>query len=538
MVDNSLQQGSVVQYNAAYALDRAVIDRPDHISVHYGEQSWSVRESAHITRQLAQLLVAEGVVAGDRVALVAQNSPYHLWLHIACARIGAIFVPISYRFTTAELAELLDYSTPRILILDDYVYEHLDLAKLLVKNKYATYLIPIKLVEDELVAELNFGIKSLANAFTYDGTLQVINTGKQILVSNSALYGNGVEYPQGEAVILFTSGSTGGPKAVVLTHENLWWGSRNLQEGFVYCANDVELVVVPLTHIGGFNGTTLDLFSRGGTIVIVKRFSPYELLQLLETHHVNIMFAVPTIYQALLAHPNFSRTDLSHLRLPLIGGSISSPQLLSRLFAAGLQMVNVWGMTETASSGCYLPASQAEKALGSVGRPFPHVEIKIIDTDTGQENATRGELWIRGRNVITNYWKSTTPKFAWLRTGDLVEVDSCGFIWVTGRIKQLINTGGEKVIPLQVKQVLQEYTGVQDCEVLAIPDPHWGQAVAVALIMEAGFSAPSLLELNVFAKNKLAGYKLPKALIVVDTFPVNSNGKLDYKALQQLFIDA
>ncbi|XCB30737.1 AMP-binding protein [Arcanobacterium hippocoleae] len=349
-----------------------------------------------------------------------------------------------------------------------------------------------------------------------------------------------VKYAAGLAAILFTSGSAGVPKAVGLTHEQLYWGNQNLRDGFEYSTADTEIVVAPLTHIGGFNGTTLDLFSHGGTVVIMREFDPQKLLAQIERYRAAMMFGVPTIYAAMLNHPDFSKRDLSSFRLPLIGGAPAAASLLNRMAAAGLRPINVWGMTETSASGCCLSSENALRAVGSIGVPFPRIAARVVDPATGldAENGV-GELLLCGPSVITEYWnnpEATERAFIgqWLRTGDLVRVDSDGNFWVTGRIHNLINTGGEKVAPEEVERILSEYPGVSECTVVGIPDERWGEAIAAAFVMQAGKKLPSLPELRDFAAGKLAGYKIPKFVCELPEFPSTPNGKVDRAALAEI----
>ncbi|MBM7824846.1 fatty-acyl-CoA synthase [Arcanobacterium pluranimalium] len=554
-------------YNPAHSLDRAAQAHPNRISIHYSEQNYTVAQAAFYTRQLAQFLLEHGVNEGDRVCLIARNSPYHLLLHVACARIGAVFVPISYRLSRPELAQLLAIAAPVMVVADPET--------------------AAGGVFDDVLAELDegvgagafAGVGSCESTGSYEGAHAGVSTGLKYIVidddphaplpatdvgvvvahgyqpitdakrcdgefvttgvvkeTDTAL--NVIRYYEGLGAILFTSGSTGKPKPVGLTHENLWWGSRNFREGFEYSNLDVELVVAPLTHIGGFNGTTIDLFSHGGTVVVVREFDPAEVLYRLEKHHVAMMFGVPTIYAALMNHPHFAETDLSAFRLPLIGGAVSSPALLLRMQEAGLPALNVWGMTETSASGCCLSAEHLGSAAGSIGRPFAHVEARIVNPETGEDCAAGevGELILRGPNVVEEYWHDDEATAAgirngWLHTGDLVSCDNDGLLWVKGRLHHLINTGGEKVSPEEVMAVVGAHEAISDCAVVGVPDPVWGEAIAAAVIVKQGMDAPSLQQIQEFAAQKLARYKLPKYVVAMEVFPTTANGKVDREKL-------
>lgn len=519
-------------YNPAHALDRAARAHPSRISIVYAGEQLTVEEAAVRTRQLAQMLATTGVSEGDRVALISRNSPYHLLLHVACARIGAIFVPLSARLTRADHQELIDFCAPRIVVADIGVAEGGTFESLGTMRHFVIDDDPHSSSVSTAISLGYFGIAAAAD--TQNG--KFITTEK---TGSTAL--NSRRYPEGPAALLLTSASAGKPKAVELTHEQLWWGSRNFREGFEYSTRDPVLTVAPMTHIGGFNGTTLDLFSHGGTVVVVREFRPRRVLELLAKHRVAMMFGVPTMYAALLDEPSFTDFDLSAFRLPLIGGAPVSAALIARMRGHGLEPLNVWGMTEMAASGAYLPAEQLDARAGSIGRPFSHVHARIVD-DAGND-CSEGELVVRGPSVVNSYWhdpEATARTFrnGWLYTGDLVRLDDDGFLWVTGRLHNLINSGGVKIQAEEVQAAIAHMPGVSDCAVIGTPHPVWGEAVSAALVMQPGVQPPSLTEVQNFAATTLARFKVPRTLIVVDELPTNANGKADRAALVDMFAAA
>lgn len=519
--------------NPAYSLDRAALAHPDRVSLYCGTQSWTVAQATHCTRAIAQLLRECGVGVGDRVALVARNSPYHLLIHVACARIGAVFVPISYRLAQAELTDLLEFCEPRVVVFDPET----------ARGWTSRLAAEVFVIDDDRQASLDPGELPNVRRFAAEADMLATTAAGSPSSAAGAIapaisvvpsgYPHPAEYPSGLA-IFFTSGSTDRPKAVPLTHENLWWGSQNFRDGFEYSTQDVELVVAPLSHIGGFNGTTLDLFSHGGTIVVVREFNPGIVLRELAKHQVAIMFGVPTIYSALLAHPDFTTTDLTHFTRPLVGGASASPALLERMENAGLRPVNVWGMTEGSASGLCLAPEFGGLRRGSIGRPFTHVHIRIVDDDGAE--ADEGELLITGPNVVAEYWRDegfTADLFdgPWLRTGDIVRRDDDGFVWVVGRVRYQINTGGEKVHPEEVAGVLEQMPGLREAAVVGLPDETWGQVIATLIVLDADAEAPTLREVQSFARQYIAGYKVPRVMKIVPQLPTNSNGKVDMRAV-------
>lgn len=642
-------------FNPAHSLDRAAAAHPERISMWYGERAWSVAQSAQCTIDLSCALRDLGVREGRRVALIARNSPWHLFMHVACARLGAVFVPLSYRLPDEQLLSVCASVRPQLLVADP---ETACGAANRVREQGAKYVQHFFVIDDDSLASLSEelapdeGLLECACEYGWLPFTALFDRGRQMrlprvqtsaiytgdfsemqhvaesaidstvergagsaiesgaddlahcahssrssqssLFSDSVLFGNFgnmqeqalncAQYPEGLGAILLTSGTSGEPKFVGLTHENLWWGSRNFREGFEYSNRDTELVVAPMSHIGGFNGTTLDLFSHGGTVVVVRQFVPSEVVRELERRCVCMMFAVPAMYMALLRDSRFSAQSLPAFRLPLTGGGAVSPDMIRALTKVGLQPLNVWGMTETSAAGCYLPAEHSERRAGSIGRPFAHVQVKIAPCEaviSADSASLVGELWVRGPNVAINYWaennyweenvgigsssnggvdsstdsnsdtnadrgkgqekeKSAESEFEkekrndsenfWLHTGDLVRLDSEGYLWIIGRKDDLISTGGETVAPQEVEEVLMRHEHIREAAVIGIPDPVWGQVVAAAIVL-SGRKEPSLDDIREFARAYLADYKLPRVCIVLSALPLNANGKIDRAAL-------
>lgn len=520
-------------YNAAHALDQAAFAHPARASITYGDEVLTVSEAAAATRQLAQLLAQAGVTRGDRVMLASHNSPYHLLTHIACARLGAVFVPVSFRLTQIELQELVDFAAPRAIICEP---------EIAARGSFASTGTLLQFVIDDDVQAGPLSA-SFAHGYLALGAAMASHNGQMISdTANAGVEGlNQQGYPDGLAVLLLTSGSVGSPKAVALTHANLWWGSRNFRDGFEYRTDETVLAATPLSHVGGFNGTTLDIFSGGGHVVIERHFDAGETLRLIEQHHVNIMFAAPTMYIALINHPDFSTRDLSSWRLPLVGGAQVPAPLLGRLAARGLRPINVWGMTETAASGAYLPFEHCPNHPGSIGRPFPYVEARICDPENSKSMGVGevGELLVRGPSVSTGYWHGeayTEGSYNgdWLRTGDLAQVDSGGFLSIMGRKLDRIMTGGEGVLPDEVENVLRQHPGIRDVVVCGVPDEVWGELIVAGLELEAGVAEPSFSDIEQSAQKVLARFKLPRFVAVFEHIPLTANDKIDRSGAQTI----
>lgn len=522
-------------YNAARALDQAAFAHPNRTSITYGDQVLTVAQANALTRQLSQLLAQAGVTRGDRVMLASHNSPYHLLTYIACARLGAVFVPVSFRLTQLELQELVDFTAPRALICEPEVAAR---GSIVSTGTLLQFVIDDDVQAGPLSAGFANGYLALGAAMSPHDAAMVSDT------ANPGVLGlNQQGYPDGLAALFMTSGTAENPRAVALTHANLWWGSRNFRDGFEYRPNETVLAVSPLSHIGGFNGTTLDVFSAGGHVVIERHFDAGETLRIIEEHRVSIMFAAPTMYIALINHPDFATRDLSSWRLPLVGGSQVPAPLLGRLAARGLQPINVWGMTETAASGAYLPFEHCPEHPGSIGRPFAYIEARICDSETGKavEHGEIGELLVRGPSVASGYWHGeaySAQAFSgdWLHTGDLASVDSTGFLSISGRMVDRIMTGGEGVVPDEVENVLRQFPGVRDAVVCGVPDDVWGELIVAGLELEKGVAEPSFADIEGFAEKILARFKLPRYIAVFEQIPLTANDKTDRAAARSVMM--
>jgi fatty-acyl-CoA synthase len=339
------------------------------------------------------------------------------------------------------------------------------------------------------------------------------------------------EAPDRDALVLFTSGTTGLPKAVGITGGQLSARIRGIAAPFrADAAPTVGMMCVPFFHVGGSLGMLSSLYS-GNTTVVQDRFDATEWLRLVQEHQVRTAFLVPTMLQRILEHPDFTGTDLSSL-VAIAYGAAAAPVALVRRAMAALPHVafaNVFGQTETL--GAYTTLSPEEhrdpNRVGSAGRPLPGVEVRVVDPDTGSdvETGTVGELWVNtGQNVSAG----------WLHTGDLARQDGDGYIYPSGRLSDTINRGGEKFGPIEVEEALRGHPAVIDVAVAGITDDEMGQRVGAAVVA----CLPVTLEqLRSYCRERIAYFKLPERLIIVDRIPYNETGKVNRRQLAGLIAD-
>lgn len=483
-------------YSPARALLRAAEQHPSRASLVDGatDRVWSVAESADAVARLAGALHGRGLGASSRIAVIAQNSPWHFLIHVAASWIHAATVPMSPRAPAPRLREMLEAAAVDLVVVDE------------------------------------------AGAAALAGGAGVPVVAVSDIEEWSCLApvpaGSPLPCAQEEAAVVFTSGSTGLPRPVRLSHEALWWASACFRDGFEYSpGSHVVGVCAPLSHIGGFNGTTLDTFSHGGTLVVVgPSFDPVRTLECVQRHRIAMMFVVPTMARALLEANESVGADLSSWVRPLVGGDALTPALAERMRRAGLAPIHVWGMTETGGAGA-MAAPDSHAPAGSIGRPFPYVDLRIVGADgAAAEPGALGTIEVRGPGVVTGH--------EWLNTGDLGFVDADGWVHLVGRAHRMINTGGELVAPPRVEAALMELEEVREALVVGVPDETWGEVVGAVLVPSPGADAASLSPASLAAAlgGALAPWERVRRVRLVDGLPLTATGKPSPAAARELLL--
>ena len=454
-------------------------------------------------------LAARGVVAGDRVAVLALNRGETLALLFAAAELGAILVPLSWRLSAPELAWQLDHCAPRVLACD--------------------------------AASARLARQALGLADCQPVWLD-LDAGPGYAPGTPGP-GAALDDPW---VLLYTSGSTGRPKGALLTHAQLHWNAVNTALACDLGPSSSTLTPAPLFHTGGLNCLTTPLLHRGGRVVLTPRLDANEALRLIATERVTHLMGVPTIYQLLADDPAFATTDLSGVQDAICGGAPLSPALLRRFLDRGVPLRQGFGLTEVGPNCFSMPKDQVrpvmvegEGAPGCVGKPIHHITTRLMRPD-GSDAAVgeAGELWLRGPVVCAGYWRDpeATDKAmgdGWFRTGDLLCQDAAGFFHVRGRIKEMFISGGENVYPAEVEAALLALPGVAQAAVVAVPDPRWGE-VGRAYVEAAAGAALDPDALRVDLGRSLARFKLPKSIVVLPALPRTGSGKVDKNHLSQL----
>ncbi|MBL6751103.1 MAG: long-chain fatty acid--CoA ligase, partial [Nevskia sp.] len=476
------------------------------------KRALSYREFDRRIGRLAGWLRGAGVGRGDRAAILAQNCTDVFELQFACARLGAIFVPLNYRLTVPELSFIVGDAAPRVLIHD---------------AEFA-----------QTAAALRPAVPGL----------QLLERGGAHSAYEHALAG--AEPPAAYehvthddvSTIMYTSGTTGHPKGAMITHGMTFWNVVNLGGPAEVSSTSVFLAVLPLFHTGGLNCYSNPVFHAGGRVLVSRAFDPGEALRMIADPAVALthFFGVPAHYQFMLQHPDFGRTDLSRLRVAGVGGAPMPVPLLEAWLARGVTLIQGYGMTETSPGVLALGRRDAARKIGSAGKPLLHTETRIVD-EAGNDvpRGQMGELWVRGPNVTPGYWnrpEANRSSFTdgWLHTGDAARVDEEGYYYIVDRTKDMYISGGENVYPAEVESVLYQIPQLAEAAVIGVPDERWGEVGKAIIAVKPGqqLSAEQILD---HCRENLARYKLPRFVEFVDALPRNATGKVHKPTLRQKF---
>jgi long-chain acyl-CoA synthetase len=485
----------------ARVLDAAVDADPKRTALIIDGRATTYAELEAAVRRCAAGLLSHGVEPGWRVPLADDASLLSVSVLLAAVRVGAAAALVNPRLTAGEMADLRQAAGAAAVGVAGDGYE-----------------------------------AALAEA----GGTTVLGSDDLLAAREDTQPPSPDPDPTADALVLFTSGTTGTPKAVPLTHGLV--GPRVAAfSPVVDPVPVVSLMCVPLVHIGGALGLLVAL-ARGGTVVVQTRFDAGEWLALAETHRVNSSFVVPTMLHRILDHPDFATTDLGALVALSYGAAPASPDLIRRAMdrLPGVALTNTFGQTETMGSITALaPDDHTPERLASVGRPLPGVEVRVVDPATGNTvpTGTVGELWVRTEASVIPGAQAADPSVpaGWLRTGDMVSEDDDGYLYPAGRLADTINRGGEKFAPSEVEAAVLAHPAVTEAAVVGVPDAEMGSRVGVAVVAR---EPVSLDDLRTFCRGRIAPFKLPERLVVVDEIPTNDFGKVDRRVLRERFTEA
>ncbi|MGI5460994.1 class I adenylate-forming enzyme family protein [Streptomyces sp. CA-249302] len=469
----------------------------------FADRSWNYAELDLAVRRTATRLDTFGVRRGDRVLMQGSARPEALITLFAVTRIGAVLVPVHPQVTGGELAVFHEETTPRATVGDEHFLD--------------------------------------AGPARDDGMCFRLTWDELHPGGEAATPAADPEPPSGSdvAVIAFTSGTSGRPKGVALTHDNLYWSMVNGLSLLPVGEDDIALVSTPLAHVAVLGGLPQYTWARRGTVVLAPRFQPDLFTDLVRDHRVTCAFAVPAMAALLAGHPRFTSGDLDTLRWILSGGAPAQSGTRARLHERGIGVADSYGLTETCAGVTYSPLGTTAAVAG---RAVPHVDLMVADgAGIPAPTCAAGEIWVRGPSVAAHYWTATglrpaTDSQGWFHSGDRGRVDAAGRLEVVGRVKDTIITGGENVDPAEVENALADLPGVVEVAVSGAPDEVWGEVVTAFLVSDSG--EPITLDaVRTHLHGRLARHKWPRRLCVVPALPRGATGKLQRQRLTTLLDD-
>lgn len=493
-------------------------ERPDAPALDLADRSLTFAELDARSSQLANAAAALGVGNQDHVAFIDKNGIEGYEVIFGLGKINAVNISVNWRLAPPEMAQIIDDSKSKVLIVGPDFIGH------------------VEQIENDLVTvEHIVAIGGHERWTDYEDWL-----------ADQRTTDPGAEpEPEDVAFQLYTSGTTGLPKGVMLTNANLFTLTEQVGEQWNLGPESVNLALMPMFHIGGIGWAVVGLYFGTRTIVI-RDVDPAKLLEIIPRFKVTVGFMVPAVIQFLLITPGVENTDFSSLRTIVYGASpISDTVLVEAMKRLGCGFIQVYGLTETTGAITQLDAADHDpdhrpELLRSCGKPYPWVEVRLVDVDSGDDVALGqpGELWIRSPQVMKGYWDnpeatraSITPD-GFFKTGDVGFSDAEGFLYLHDRVKDMIVSGGENVYPTEVENVLMRHPAVSDVAVIGVPDEKWGEAVK-AIVVRAEGADPGADELIAYARQNLAGYKLPKSVDFATDLPRNPSGKLLKRELRQ-----
>ncbi len=502
-------------------LRRSALRHPQRLALVHDERRWSYSELDAAVNRCANALTGRGVAQGDRVAMFSHNSDAFVIAFFALAKLGAISVPINFMLNAAEVAYVLDHAGVSAVVVEDALVATMDQA------------IAAAAQGDNILLKLSISVRGDVVAPTwkpFEGLLDHVAASEpNVLIADDD-----------PVQLMYTSGTESRPKGAVMTN-------RSLLAQYVSCivdgrmtAADVEIHALPLYHCAQLHCFLTPDVYLGATSIVLASADPTLILETIESERVTKLFCPPTVWISLLRHPEFDTRDLSSLRSSYYGASMMPVEILRELIERlpRMELFNFYGQTEMSPLATILgPEDQVRKA-GSAGRAAINVETRIVDDDDEPVGpGVVGEIVHRSPHATPGYWNDpvkTAESFrnGWFHSGDLGVVDDEGYLSVVDRKKDMIKTGGENVASREVEEALYAHPAVLEVAVFGVPHPHWIEAVTAAVVLRPD-QIVEATDLVAFARTRLAGFKVPKSIVIVDELPKNASGKILKRELRE-----
>jgi fatty-acyl-CoA synthase len=487
--------------NLSRIIERHAQFSPHARAVHWKEQDIGYPQLWQRIEDATAALLRSGVCPGDRVAWLGLNDPRMLVLLFALARIGAMLLPLNYRLAPAEHRQILSHAAAAWLVADEH---HADAAALVQAAGCRT--LPLSVFQSPA-------------------------DGERAPVESSLLRGDDAA----PVLLVYTSGTSGKPKGAVHTQAALLWNCVNASHAQDLCASDHVLTVLPLFHVGGLCIQTLPALHAGATVTLHARFDPGAWLRDVAVRRPTLSVMVPATLRAAAAHPDWTGTDLSALRMLVAGSSVVPRDLIDAFHARGIPIGQVYGATETGPVSIYLRKEDAMRVPGAAGKAGLHVQVRLVDADgRDADPGAVGEIWIRASNLMQGYWQEPDhPSFqhGWFHSGDLARQDADGFYWVVGRSTDMIISGGENIYPAEIENLLVASADIAEVAVVGQKDPTWGE-VAVAVVVPVPGAQLSAQDVLALLDGRIARFKMPRRVIFRSELPKTALGKVQKPLLR------
>lgn len=492
-------------------LSKRTLISPHRQALIYEDKIFTYQELEQRTNRLAQALLEHSIHPGDRVALLMNNSNEFVEVFFACARIGVILIPLNVRLAAPEL---------------DYIIKDCEVTALIYGEEFTETVTQLKTL-DGLSLRVCTAVILPPDCLNYEN-----------FIAGMAPEDPGIEIQEDDLmVIMYTSGTTGHPKGAMLSHHNIYRGAINLMTGIHYTYPDTSMMLVPLFHSGG-NTPLVGHFIRGISTVLMRRFDPLHALQLIERYKVRMMMGVTSIMTMILAVPGYGDFNLKKWEMAVLPGSPLPHSLIKTAYERfGVLCQNLWGMTEISGPGSLMNIEEILDRPECAGKPYFEVDIRIVDIYGMDQPANElGEVIVRGPNVMKGYWRqpeasTRSIQDGWLYSGDIGYLDENNYLYIVDRKKDMIVSGGENVYPMEIESVLADMPGIAEVAVIGIPDEKWGE-IPKAFIVPFEGQSPVAEQIIVYCRQRLAGYKVPKQIEIIDQLPRNASGKVLKKNLR------
>ncbi|MFC0188153.1 AMP-binding protein [Fictibacillus aquaticus] len=493
---------------------------------------WTYEEFWDLTAKAAKGLIAMGIEKGDHIAVWATNVPEWLILQFASARAGAVLVTVNTNYQSAELEYLLKQSDSKAIFFIESFRD----------TSYKTIIDGIRKDLKRFPKLKHFVALDFHNS-VYSSWEEMLESGNRI--EDSELEQIEMSLSCDEVINMqYTSGTTGFPKGVMLTHRNIVNNARQIAAAMNLTNEDTLCIPVPFFHCFGCVLGVLAAVSVGAKMVPLVQFDPLEVLETVEVEKCTALHGVPTMFIAELNHPRFADFDLSSLRTGIMAGSPCPVEVMKKVISdMGMNEVTIaYGQTEASPVITQTTTTDTlERKVETVGKKHPQVEVKIVDPSTGNEVPpnSQGELCTRGYHVMKGYYnmpEATAEAIddgGWLHTGDLATMDEEGYIRITGRLKDMIIRGGENVYPREIEEFLYSHPAVMDVQVIGVPDEKFGERVAACIKLKENMKLTKE-ELVSYCRGKISRHKIPEHILFVENYPMTASGKIQkYKLREQ-----